>query len=188
MKTLVDHGLKDGRVAINLSPVQFNRPNFLATIRRMLELSGLPANRLELELTEGILMNETETAIETLHQLRDSTISVSIDDFGTGFSSLSYLKHLPIDKIKIDRSFIQGVEHSADDAAIVQGVISMAHHLGIKVVAEGIETEAQRDILVGWGCDILQGYLFARPMPLDELTGCLRHNRQIADHIDPPTS
>ncbi|WP_322522033.1 EAL domain-containing protein [Guyparkeria halophila] len=187
MKTLVDHGMDDGRVAINLSPIQFNRPNFLATIRRMLELSGLPASRLELELTEGILMNETEAAIETLHQLRDSTISVSIDDFGTGFSSLSYLKHLPIDKIKIDRSFIQGVEHSADDAAIVQGVISMAHHLGIKVVAEGIETEAQRDILVGWGCDILQGYLFARPMPLDELTTCLRHNRQIAAHLNSAT-
>ncbi|WP_204742121.1 EAL domain-containing protein [Guyparkeria sp. SCN-R1] len=188
MKTLADLGMAEGRMAINLSPIQFNRPNFLATIRRMLELSGLPANRLELELTEGILMNETETAIETLHQLRDSTISVSIDDFGTGFSSLSYLKHLPIDKIKIDRSFISGVEHSADDAAIVQGVISMAHHLGIKVVAEGIETEAQRDILVGWGCDILQGYLFARPMPLDELTRCLRNDQQIADHLDPPTS
>ncbi|MFP4252661.1 MAG: EAL domain-containing protein [Guyparkeria sp.] len=187
MKTLVDHGLQEGRVAINLSPVQFNRPNFLATIRRMLEISGLPANRLELELTEGILMHETEAAIKTLHQLRESTISISIDDFGTGFSSLSYLKHLPIDKLKIDRSFIQGVEHCADDAAIVQGIISMAHHLGIKVVAEGIETEVQRDILVGWGCDILQGYLFAKPMPLDELTGCLLHNRQIADYLESAT-
>ncbi len=184
MKTLIDLGMAEGRVAINLSPVQFNRPNFLATIRRVLELSGLPANRLELELTEGILMNETETAIETLQQLRDSAITVSIDDFGTGFSSLSYLKHLPIDKLKIDRSFINGVEHSADDAAIVQGVISMAHHLGIKVVAEGIETEAQRDILVGWGCDILQGYLFAKPMPLDDLTHCLINNRQICDHLE----
>lgn len=187
MKTLVDHGLEDGRVAINLSPVQFNRPNFLATIRRMLELTGLPANRLELELTEGILMSETETAIDTLRHLRESTISVSIDDFGTGFSSLSYLKHLPIDKIKIDRSFIQGVEHSADDAAIVQGVISMAHHLGIKVVAEGIETEAQRDILVGWGCDILQGYLFARPLPLNELTQCLQRDDRIVDNLDHPS-
>ncbi|KTG16026.1 MULTISPECIES: EAL domain-containing protein [unclassified Guyparkeria] len=179
MKTLVDHGLEEGRMAINLSPVQFHRPNFLATIHRMLELTGLPASRLELELTEGILMSETDSAIETLHQLRDSTVSVSIDDFGTGFSSLSYLKHLPIDKIKIDRSFIQGVEDSADDAAIVQGIISMAHHLGITVIAEGIETEAQRDILVNWGCDSLQGYLFARPMPLTDLVGCLEDNRNI---------
>ena len=179
MKALVDQGLEEGRLAINLSPVQFHRPNFLATIHRMLELTGLPASRLELELTEGILMSETESAIETLHQLRDSAISVSIDDFGTGFSSLSYLKNLPIDKLKIDRSFIQGAEDSADDAAIVQGIISMAHHLGIAVVAEGIETEAQRDRVVGWGCDILQGYLFARPMPLSDLTGCLRDNRSI---------
>ncbi|HER34382.1 MAG: EAL domain-containing protein [Halothiobacillaceae bacterium] len=179
MKSLVDQGLKGGRVAINLSPLQFHRPNFLDTIHRTLELTGLPADRLELELTEGILMNETESAIDTLHRLRDSTVSVSIDDFGTGFSSLSYLKHLPIDKIKIDRSFVQGVEASADDSAIVQGIISMAHHLGIKVVAEGIETEAQREILVGWGCDILQGYLFARPMPLTNLRGCLQENRNI---------
>ncbi|MCL7743390.1 EAL domain-containing protein [Guyparkeria hydrothermalis] len=179
MKSLIDQGLDDGRMAINLSPLQFHRPNFLATIHRTLELTGLPASRLELELTEGILMSETESAIQTLHRLRDSTISVSIDDFGTGFSSLSYLKHLPIDKIKIDRSFIQGVEDSADDAAIVQGIISMAHHLGIQVVAEGIETEAQREILVDWGCDSLQGYLFARPMPLNELIGCLADNRSI---------
>jgi len=184
MKTLVDQRLDDGRMAINLSPVQFHRPNFLATIRRMLERTGLPAHRLELELTEGILMSETESAIDILRQLRDSTVSVSIDDFGTGFSSLSYLKHLPIDKLKIDRSFIRGVEESADDAAIVQGIISMAHHLGIKVVAEGIETETQREILTGWGCDILQGYLFARPMPLDEVMRCLEDNQQIVTTPD----
>ncbi|MDG4867210.1 EAL domain-containing protein [Guyparkeria sp. 1SP6A2] len=183
MQTLRANGLEDGRVAINLSPLQFNRPNFLATIRRTLDVTGLPAKRLELELTEGILMDEGAKAIETLRNLQDSSISVSIDDFGTGFSSLSYLKHLPIDKIKIDRSFIMGVETSGDDAAIIQGIISMAHHLGIKVVAEGIETEAQRALLAGWGCDILQGYFFARPMPLSKLSEWLQHGRQA---VQPP--
>ena len=179
MGILCDLGLAGARMAINLSPVQFNRPNFLDTIRRTLARTGLPAERLELELTEGILMNDTESAIEVLKELRDSAISVSIDDFGTGFSSLSYLKNLPIDTIKIDRSFVQHVETSDDDAAIVQGVISMAHHLGLRVVAEGIETDAQREILTAYGCDILQGYFFARPMPITELTDYLERTRQI---------
>ncbi|MFP4639573.1 MAG: EAL domain-containing protein [Guyparkeria sp.] len=179
MVNLCNLGLADARMAINLSPVQFNRPNFLDTIRRTLARTGLPAARLELELTEGILMNDTESAIEVLKELRDSRISVSIDDFGTGFSSLSYLKNLPIDTIKIDRSFVQHVETSDDDAAIVQGVISMAHHLGLRVVAEGIETDTQREILTRYGCDILQGYFFARPMPIAELTDYLERTRQI---------
>ncbi len=179
MLNLCDLGLPRARMAINLSPIQFNRPNFLDTIRRTLARTGLPAERLELELTEGILMNDTASAIEILEDLRESAISVSIDDFGTGFSSLSYLKNLPIDTIKIDRSFVQNVETSSDDAAIVQGVISMAHHLGLTVVAEGIETEAQRAILTRYGCDILQGYFFARPMPMADLTDYLRQTGQI---------
>ncbi|WP_372590854.1 EAL domain-containing protein [Guyparkeria sp.] len=180
MENLCDLGLTNARMAINLSPIQFNRPNFLDTIRRTLARTGLPAERLELELTEGILMNDTASAIEVLKALRESAISVSIDDFGTGFSSLSYLKNLPIDTIKIDRSFVQNVETSSDDAAIVQGIISMAHHLGLTVVAEGIETDAQRAILTGYGCDILQGYFFARPMPMADLTDYLQQTRQIA--------
>lgn len=157
------------RVAVNLSPLQFHRPSFLPTLRQVLKQSGLPADQLELELTEGILMDNTESAIDILHSLRAMHIGVSIDDFGTGYSSLSYLRHLPISKVKIDRSFINEVTTNPHDAAIVQGMISMAGHLGLEVVAEGVETEEQRRQLEAWGCDIFQGFLLARPMPLEAL-------------------
>ncbi|WP_250148118.1 EAL domain-containing protein [Halomonas jincaotanensis] len=157
------------RVAVNLSPLQFHRSGFLTTLSETLTTTGLPAGRLELELTEGILMNDTEAAIEILHALRGMGIEVSIDDFGTGFSSLSYLKHLPIGKVKIDRSFVKELARRADDAAIAQGIISMAHHLGLDVVAEGIETSEQHGLLLRYGCDVFQGFLLARPMPLARL-------------------
>lgn len=114
-------------------------------------------------------MDDTKGAIDILHALRGMQIGVAIDDFGTGYSSLSYLKHLPITTVKIDRSFIQELPHSADDAAIVQGIISMAHHLGLKVVAEGVETDEQHQRLLAYGCDAFQGFGLARPMPLGEL-------------------
>jgi len=179
MRHLREHGFDRGRMAINLSPVQFARADFLQTIIRSLDRVGLPASALELELTEGILMNDTEAAIEVLRQLRAQDICVSIDDFGTGFSSLSYLKHLPVDSVKIDRSFIREVETSDADMAIIQGTISMAHHLGLKVVAEGIETASQQSLLTHYGCDTLQGYFFARPMPLHDLIEHLRQKGQI---------
>ncbi|EPC00618.1 hypothetical protein L861_06670 [Litchfieldella anticariensis FP35 = DSM 16096] len=159
----------DYRVAVNLSPMQFHRSDFLSTLQRTHTKTGLAPGRLELELTEGILMEDTETAIGLLRQLRDMGIKVALDDFGTGFSSLSYLKNLPIDKLKIDRSFVLDVANKRQDAGIVQGIIDMAHHLELTVVAEGIETVEQRDTLRALGCDLLQGYLFAKPMPLAEL-------------------
>tara|TARA_A100001518_G_scaffold4239_1_gene5916 strand:+ start:800 stop:1225 length:426 start_codon:yes stop_codon:yes gene_type:complete len=122
-----------------------------------------------LELTEGILMDNTEAAIDTLQALRSMQISVSIDDFGTGFSSLSYLKLLPISTVKIDRSFIRELTHSGDDAAIVQGIISMAHHLGLRVVAEGVETEEQHLRLMAYQCDVFQGFGLAKPMSIEAL-------------------
>ncbi|WP_394424332.1 putative bifunctional diguanylate cyclase/phosphodiesterase [Vreelandella stevensii] len=161
------------RMAVNLSPLQFHRPSFLNTLRQTLADTGLSPSALELELTEGILMNDTEAAIETLNALRELGVSIAIDDFGTGFSSLSYLRHLPIDKIKIDRSFIVNIDHHRKDAAVVQGIIALAHHLDLTVVAEGIETEAQHQQLLALGCDVLQGYLFARPMPFDTLQAWL---------------
>ncbi|MFY0989108.1 EAL domain-containing protein [Halomonas sp. C05BenzN] len=173
MRGLADRGMGAVRVAVNLSPLQFHRASFLATLRQTLQHTGLPAEQLELELTEGILMDDTEAAIDILHALRSMRIGVSIDDFGTGFSSLSYLKHLPIGKVKIDRSFVREVTSSGHDAAIVQGIISMAHHLGLAVVAEGIETIAQHRQLDDYGCDIFQGFLLARPMPLDRLEAFL---------------
>jgi diguanylate cyclase (GGDEF)-like protein len=162
------------RVSVNLSPLQFRRANFLINLQQALLETGLSPEYLELELTEGILMADTGAAVETLHRLRDMGIEVSIDDFGTGFSSLSYLKQLPIGKIKIDRSFVRDIATSRHDSAIVQGIISMAHHLELVVVAEGIEEAEQRDFLVAHGCDVFQGFFFARPMPLEKLQAYLR--------------
>ncbi|WP_445157866.1 EAL domain-containing protein [Halomonas sp. E14] len=173
MRRLGNEGYGRFRVAVNLSPLQFHRPNFLDKLKRALLETGLEPDYLELELTEGILMNDTAAAVATLHQLRDMGVEVSIDDFGTGYSSLSYLKQLPIGKIKIDRSFIREVTTNPHDSAIVQGIISMAHHLGLEVVAEGIEEAEQRDFLAAHGCDVLQGFFFAKPMPLDQLRAYL---------------
>lgn len=170
MVALGQQGVGRMKVSVNLSPLQFHRPSFLANLRQVLQQTGLPAEQLELELTEGILMDNTESAIDILHALRGMHIDVSIDDFGTGYSSLSYLRHLPISKVKIDRSFIREVTTNPHDAAIVQGMISMAGHLGLRVVAEGVETEAQQRQLEVWGCDIFQGYLLAKPMPLEALS------------------
>ncbi|TDO16809.1 EAL domain-containing protein [Halomonas ventosae] len=156
-------------VAVNLSPMQFHRSSFLGNLRQTLAVTGLPAPKLALELTEGVLMNDTESAIDILHALRGMGVSVAIDDFGTGFSSLSYLKNLPIDTVKIDRSFVSEVTRNAEDAAIIQGIISMAHHLGLSVVAEGIEHEAQHDMLMSHGCDLFQGFYIAKPMPFERL-------------------
>lgn len=169
MQALTHSGMGTLQVAVNLSPLQFQRSNFLATLRQTLLTTGLAPAQLSLELTEGILMENTEAAIATLHVLRNMQISVSIDDFGTGYSSLSYLKLLPISTVKIDRSFIQELTRSSGDAAIVQGIISMAHHLGLKVVAEGVETDEQYQRLLSYQCDIFQGFGLAKPMPIDAL-------------------
>ena len=178
MRLLETRGFEGLKVAVNLSPVQFHRAGFLETLSETLERIPFPANRLELELTEGVLLNDAEEAVEILHALRRMGIEISIDDFGTGFSSLNYLKHLPISKVKIDRSFVSEVTHSADDASIVQAIISMAHHLGLVVVAEGIETDQQHSLLKGYGCEVFQGFLLARPMPLAQLEMLLRAGRE----------
>ncbi|KAA0874651.1 putative bifunctional diguanylate cyclase/phosphodiesterase [Nitrincola tapanii] len=151
-------------IAVNISPLQFRRSSFLDHLFASLEEFQRPTQALELELTEGILMDNPDTAIRLLKLLRLAGVKVAIDDFGTGFSSLSYLKRLPISKIKIDRSFVREVTHSSADAAIIQGVISMAHHMQLQVVAEGIEKPEQQAFLQQSGCDLLQGFLFARPM------------------------
>ncbi|WP_442907183.1 putative bifunctional diguanylate cyclase/phosphodiesterase [Billgrantia diversa] len=172
------------KVAVNVSPLQFHRAGFLDTLRETLASTQLPASRLELELTEGVLLKDAEDAVDVLHDLRRMGIDVSIDDFGTGFSSLNYLKQLPISKVKIDRSFIKEVTHSADDASIVQAIISMAHHLGLTVVAEGIETEQQHRLLKGYGCELFQGYLLARPMPLEQLELLLRVGTELPSEMN----
>nr|WP_237562056.1 EAL domain-containing protein [Halomonas icarae] len=156
-------------VAINISALQFHRDGFLSEVQAILEETGLPPELLELEMTESILMDDAERAVERINALRGMSIAIAIDDFGTGFSSLGYLRDLPIHKIKLDRSFIRDILTSANSAALVQGIITMAHHMGLLVVAEGVEEREQQETLIGWKSDMLQGYLFARPMPWSEL-------------------
>ncbi len=171
---LIDQGFQGAVMAVNISPVQFQRSNFVESVRAVLALTRLPAELLELEITETVLVDNAERAVFTMHALKDIGVRIAIDDFGTGFSSLNYLKRLPIDKVKIDRSFVQDIISDSHDAAISQGIISMAHHLKLKVIAEGVETESQFTFLKKSHCDEFQGYYFAKPMPLPLLEKFLR--------------
>jgi EAL domain-containing protein (putative c-di-GMP-specific phosphodiesterase class I)/ActR/RegA family two-component response regulator len=170
-------GHRDLGVAVNVSPLQLRRGDFAASVRDALQSSGLEARFLELELTEGVLMDGAESTIVALAELKTLGVAIAIDDFGTGYSSLSYLKRLPIDAIKIDRSFIRDIISNPDDATIVRAVIDMSHHLTLDVVAEGVETEEQANFLRRNRCDIAQGYLFARPVPAAELVELLDRQR-----------
>ncbi len=170
-------GLRHCAVAVNVSPIQLRKAGFLDQVCEVLRATGLAPEYLELEIVESAVLDDTATVISTLQALRELGVKIAIDDFGTGFSSLSHLKLLPADKIKIDRTFIRDVIKNRSDAAITQGVISMAHHLGRKVVAEGVETEAHAAFLRKHQCDLLQGYAFSRPLPFDELTAYLKSER-----------
>ena len=154
-------------VSVNLSARQFTQSDLVEDVRQTLAHSGLEADALELEITESVLMDQSEAGIRALRDLRGLGVRLVLDDFGTGYSSLSYLKHLPLDTIKIDRTFVAGIEETAD-RSIVEAVIALAHGLGIGVVAEGIETEEQADRLRELGCDLGQGYLFSRPVPAEQ--------------------
>jgi len=160
-----DLGLPRVRVAVNLSAVQFLYRDLMASVVRALETSGLDHASLELEITEGILMRETEVTISTLRRLAELDIQIAVDDFGTGYSTMAYLKLFPVNKIKIDRAFVKEVTSDRGDAAIVNAVIGLAHGLGLTVAAEGVETVEQAVHLRAQGCDELQGYYFGRPMP-----------------------
>ncbi|WP_286815327.1 putative bifunctional diguanylate cyclase/phosphodiesterase [Marinobacter sp. UBA3607] len=168
-RRLLEMGLLKGRMAVNLSPLQFHRPGFLTVLRSILEDTGLAPEHLELELTEGILMKDSEGAIDILNALNDMGVATAIDDFGTGFSSFSYLKDLPVDNIKIDRSFVDNVTTNEKDAAVCKGVITLAREMGLNVVAEGVETQEQFCYLKSHGCESFQGYYFARPMLFEDL-------------------
>ena len=151
-------------VSVNLSPRQFQQPALIDMVAHALSASGLPATSLKLEITEGVLMRDTEATIATLWKLKELGIKLAIDDFGTGYSSLAYLKRLPFDVLKIDRSFVSGIGQSEEDTAIVQAVIAMAKSLRLTVTAEGIETAEQASVLKSWDCQLGQGYFFARPL------------------------
>ncbi|MYM82758.1 EAL domain-containing protein [Duganella sp. FT50W] len=160
-------------LSVNVSPTQFRQPDFVAQVRQVLADTGAPARLLVLEVTEGLLIDKMDDTIGRMHQLTALGLRFSIDDFGTGYSSMAYLKKMPLYELKIDRSFIQDTPHDANSRALVQSMLAMAGHLGLRVVAEGVETRAQADFLTAHDCACLQGYLYARPMPLDALIALL---------------
>jgi diguanylate cyclase (GGDEF)-like protein/PAS domain S-box-containing protein len=168
-------GLSPVRVAVNVSGRQLSQDHVLAKVEAALAASGLDPRLLEIEVTESVLMKDTERAVSTLSALKAIGVTLAIDDFGTGYSSLSYLKRFPLDKIKIDKSFVDGLPENPDDAAIATAIIAMAHSLQRAVIAEGVETEAQLGFLRAHGCDEIQGYLFSEPLGARELMGLLRN-------------
>jgi diguanylate cyclase (GGDEF)-like protein len=160
-------------ISVNLSARQFRQPDLTRSIARLLEITGLQPERLELELTETMLISDAEDAIRSMHALKNLGIRLSLDDFGTGYSSLSYLGRFPIDALKIDQVFVQKMETDEASAAIVDTVISIAHRLGLSVTAEGVETEKQLALLREQGCDEVQGYLIAHPLPIAQIESLL---------------
>jgi EAL domain-containing protein (putative c-di-GMP-specific phosphodiesterase class I) len=156
-------------ISVNLSPAQFVEPGVVAAVAEVLRRTGLPATRLELEITEGTLMHDTQDALRVLKALKALGVRIAMDDFGTGYSSLSYLRKFPFDKIKIDRSFISDVGDDPEAATIVQAIITLGRSLGLDVTAEGVETKRQLATLRSHGCTFAQGYLMGRPHPADQL-------------------
>ena len=164
-------------VAVNLSPVQFKNPNLIASVTEALTASGLAARRLELEITESVLLQNSETTLTTLHELRAMGVRISLDDFGTGYSSLSYLRSFPFDKIKIDRSFVSELATREDSMAIIRAVTGLGRSLGIVTTAEGVENDAQLELLRREGCTQAQGYLFSKPRPASDVALMLERPR-----------
>ncbi|MES5484293.1 EAL domain-containing protein [Bradyrhizobium sp. INPA03-11B] len=164
----------DIAVAVNLSPVQFKNPNLVSSVRAALDVSGLSPDRLELEITESVLLQNSEATLAVLHELRGFGVRISLDDFGTGYSSLSYLRSFPFDKIKIDRSFVTDLATREDSMAIVRAVTGLGKSLGIVTTAEGVETDTQFDLLRQEGCTQAQGYLFSPPRPAADVAKMLR--------------
>jgi EAL domain-containing protein (putative c-di-GMP-specific phosphodiesterase class I) len=161
-------------VAVNVSAVQFRREGFCELIQKVLHETGLAPQYLELELTESLLLSSADVTFSVLQELKALGLKLAIDDFGTGYSSLSYLKHFPVSKLKIDRSFIRDVAVNPDDEAITNAIISMAKSLNLKVIAEGVENEAQMSFLRAHQCDEIQGYYFSKPLTVDAVVDKLR--------------
>ena len=169
-RTWMDAGLTPVYMSVNLSGRQMRHPDIVSHISAVLKYTRLPADRLKLELTESMLMGQGEETVALLHSLKALGLRLSIDDFGTGYSSLAYLKRFPIDELKIDRGFVRDIPHDGSDMEIASAIIGLARSLRLSVVAEGVETEAQREFLMQQGCHAFQGYLFSRALPADEFT------------------
>lgn len=176
------YGLGEVSIAVNLSGVQFQQANLVESIRTIVRETGANPARLELELTESTAMQDAENAVLIFQQLKALGFSLSIDDFGTGYSSLAYLKRFPIDTIKIDRAFVKDLASESEHAAIAIAIIAMAHGLNLRVLAEGVETQPQLDVLRDRGCDAIQGYFFSHPLPADRVEQLIRDLRAKSDH------
>ncbi|MBA5690521.1 GGDEF/EAL domain-containing response regulator [Rugamonas apoptosis] len=181
IKVWHDQGLGQIKVAVNLSAGQFGHDSTVPFVEGTLRRFGIPPACLGLEITEGTVMGDPDKAVAALKRLKDIGVSISLDDFGTGYSSLGYLKRFPIDVLKIDKSFVDDVTTNANDAAIALSVISLAHNLNLRVIAEGVETREQVDFLAQRGCDEMQGYYFSRPVGADAFTVLLREKRCVPD-------
>jgi EAL domain-containing protein (putative c-di-GMP-specific phosphodiesterase class I) len=167
-------GFSDLSVAVNLSARQFRQPDLLGMIQKTVASHGLQPRHVVIELTESVVMSDAHRSFDTLEELDRLGFKVAVDDFGTGYSSMSYLKRLPVDKLKVDRSFVSDLGASPKSDSIVKAIISLAHGLGMTVVAEGVETKTQRDLLAEFGCDQFQGYLFSRPRHAADIVELLK--------------
>jgi EAL domain-containing protein (putative c-di-GMP-specific phosphodiesterase class I) len=172
----------DLSVAVNLSARSLHDADLVEEVERLLRRHDVPAERLTLEVTEGSVMADPTRAVAVLHQLRDLGVRLSVDDFGTGYSSLSYLQRLPVQEVKIDRSFVTGLSTESENVAIVRAIIDLGRHLGLEVVAEGVEDRDTWDLLASMHCDLVQGWHLARAMPTGELPGWLRTRSKAAGH------
>jgi diguanylate cyclase (GGDEF)-like protein len=170
-------GVPFGSVAVNVSALEFRGRRLLDTLAAAMADNGVQPHELELEITESVLMTDTESTQRIVARLHEIGLPLAVDDFGTGYSSLAYLKHLRPSKVKIDRSFVRDIEDDPDDRVIVQAIVGLAHSLGIRVVAEGVETEGQRGFLRGIGCELIQGYLVSRPQPAADAARFMRQTR-----------
>ncbi|CAM3268808.1 putative bifunctional diguanylate cyclase/phosphodiesterase [Pseudomonas plecoglossicida] len=178
MRQWLEQGHEDWRMAVNLSALQFCHAGLVDSVARALRDNGLPANRLTLEITETTAMHDADASLTVLQRLSDMGVDLSIDDFGTGYSSLMYLKRLPANELKIDRGFVRDLEQDSDDAAIVSAIVALGQALGLRIVAEGVETDGQQDFLTRLGCDSLQGYLLGQPVPAEQFMNKLQALRQ----------
>ena len=169
LHTMSRYGLSLPSIAVNVSALQFLQDGFVEAVRTILYEENIPPRLIDLELTESTVMPDAQSSIQRLAELKSLGFTLSIDDFGTGYSSLSYLRRFPIDQLKIDKSFIQLIDQSEDDASIVEAIITMAHRLHLKVVAEGVENDRQLQLLETESCDLVQGYFYSKPVPLTEL-------------------
>jgi len=177
-KAWVSSGISDIEISVNISGKQLQQDHFVDVVRNVLAETRLNPKHLSLEITESVIMGHARDTVAVLNQLKEIGVNLVIDDFGTGYSSLSYLKRFPVDILKIDRSFTRDMTTNQDDAAIVTAIIALAHSLRLKVVAEGVETKAQLDLLARKDCDFIQGYYLSEPIPVD-----LFEERILATHF-----